>query len=709
MISFALAIHNHQPVGNFEHVLEQAYQQAYSPFINLLYQYPQIKLTLHYSGILWEWFEQRHPEFVERLQEMSARRQIELMSGAFYEPILPILPDADKRGQIEKMNRFLQQRFGITPQGFWLAERVWEPHLVKPLAECNLEYVIVDDSHFQEVGLENEQLYGYYVSEESGKTIKIFPGSKRLRYLIPFRPPQETIDYLHSLHLQGHSGIIQMGDDGEKFGVWPGTHQTVYNEGWLERFFNLLLENSSWLKVTTYAEYIKEHKPLGNVYLPTASYSEMMEWALPTPLRLSFEQAKSIAENNPVCRPCLRFLKGGFWRNFLIKYPEANQMHKKMLYVSQKLWQLDSCRDEQILEQAKNELWQAQCNCAYWHGVFGGLYLPHLRQAVYEHLIKAEQLLDRLRCSSYPWLGAKVQDLLLNGSRMVLISNPQLALYFNPDAGGSLLEWDYKPAALNLANTLSRRPETYHEKIRGLLQQPADSGEGPQSIHQLQHLKDKDLDKYLSYDSYQRSCLLDHFLAPGLSAEDFTQGSYTELGNFIQQPYVFNLDRQNQEVFLTMERQGELKIGGDSFPLKLKKDILIGADSSGMEIHYQISNLSDTELELRFGCEFNLAPAYPEGAYWQSTEARGSLLEATTLEELSRLQLVIDYIKLGINFEFDRACTLWSLPLQTVSQAEGGYERIYQGQTLLFSWRFKLAGKSDWAVNIKQEIENNAG
>src|SRR5690606_31275607 len=105
-----------------------------------------------------------------------------------------------------------------------------------------------------------------------------------------------------------------------------------------------------------------------------------------------------------------RFLHGGYWRNFLVKYPEANQIHKKMLYVSDKIQQLrariqaheaqnpdtraDIRKEEALLQQAENELWQGQSNDIFWHGVFGGLYLTNLRSANYQHLIKAEILAD---------------------------------------------------------------------------------------------------------------------------------------------------------------------------------------------------------------------------------------------------------------------------------------------------------------------------
>ena len=84
------------------------------------------------------------------------------------------------------------------------------------------------------------------------------------------------------------------------------------------------------------------------------------------------------------------FVRGGFWRNFMIKYPEINVMHKKMLRVSEKL---SNAKNTDRLDLANDALWAGQCNCPYWHGVFGGLYLAHLRHAIFSNLIMAEKIL----------------------------------------------------------------------------------------------------------------------------------------------------------------------------------------------------------------------------------------------------------------------------------------------------------------------------
>ena len=137
-VSLALVIHSHQPVGNFDHVFEGATRKAYAPFLRLLSQHPRIRVSLHYSGILLEWLEARHPEFFDQLRRLIERHQVELVGGGYFEPVLPAIPDRDKRRQMERLREAVERHFGRVPTGLWLAERVWESTLARPLAEAGL-------------------------------------------------------------------------------------------------------------------------------------------------------------------------------------------------------------------------------------------------------------------------------------------------------------------------------------------------------------------------------------------------------------------------------------------------------------------------------------------------------------------------------------------------------------------------------------------
>src|ERR1700730_10606266 len=174
-IALSLAIHNPQPVGNFDHIFAEATDKAYAPLLTALERHPRIRLALHYSGPLLDWLRPHRPELLAPLRPLVARGQVELMTGGYYEPILAIIPDADKRGQIEKLTRSIADEFGYEAEGLWLAERVWEPHLARPIGEAGARYTIVDDAHFEAVGLDERHLLGYYLTEEEGVPLAIFP------------------------------------------------------------------------------------------------------------------------------------------------------------------------------------------------------------------------------------------------------------------------------------------------------------------------------------------------------------------------------------------------------------------------------------------------------------------------------------------------------------------------------------------------------
>jgi len=232
-VYFLLCIHNHQPVGNFENVIEEAYQKAYKPFIELMYKYPKFKFALHCSGILWDYFLEKHYEYIEIVKDMVKRKQVELVSGGYYEPILSSIPQKDRVGQIKMMNEFLYSTFGVQPQGLWLTERVWEQSVVKDIVEAEIKYTLVDDYVFYSAGInrvEQPELTDYYITEEEGQVLYVFPISQTLRYYIPFKPVKENIELFSKFVNQNENVALTMGDDGEKFGIWPKTYEHVYQD-----------------------------------------------------------------------------------------------------------------------------------------------------------------------------------------------------------------------------------------------------------------------------------------------------------------------------------------------------------------------------------------------------------------------------------------------------------------------------------------------
>lgn len=705
-VSLLLGVHNHQPVDNWDHVIQDATESCYRPFLELLEKHPGVKMSVHYTGYLLDWLADRHPELITLLRNMVQRGQVEVFTGGMYEPILSIIPDEDKLDQIKRLTNRVKELLGVAPKGLWLAERVWEPHLVKFLAEAGVEYLCLDDSHFNSVGLDDEELLGRYTSEEQGHTVDIFPVSKNMRYLIPYADPEEIMTYLRSVATpEGNRAAIYF-DDGEKFGVWPGTYKAVYTEKWLERFFKAIEANQDIVKCQLFSEYVKNTPSFGRIYLPTASYSEMLEWALPSKHINALEDA---LHNAP--KAYQQFLRGGFWRHFLVKYPESNNLHKKMLYVSQKVRELHQKNPKQG-ETALNHLWQGQSNDAFWHGVFGGLYLTNLRTATYKHLLLAEQIADEA-LQGKALFNVKTTDFDCDGRSEVLIETPLQNLYLDPDEGGGLFELDYRPKAFNLLDTLARRYEAYHDKLAKATMDGEDDG-SVKTIHDRVVTKEKGLDKLLHYDWHRRMSLLDHFLAEDTTWEKLYEVQYGEQGDFVNQPYRIVKASGNEAV---LERQGRVWDQGVEHPVRVQKRLVVAKDTAETRIEYQITNEGDKSAKLWFAPEFNvnlLAPDAPDRYYrvLESSPSMGSsskdsggvaladktetmtdvrMVSKGALEAIPGIELVDEWLGLTYRLAFDRPTTLWRFPIETVSQSEAGFERVYQSSVLVPNWQLSLA------------------
>jgi alpha-amylase len=672
-LSFILAVHNHQPVGNFESIFEKAYQKAYLPFLKTLKRHPKIKIVLHYSGTILSWLKYKHYDFLEFLKALVHEGRVELLSGGFYEPMLSAIPEKDRIGQMRKLNKFINDEFGYIPKGMWLAERVWEPDLPRCIALSSLEYLPVDDYLFKLSGFTDRELRGYFITEADGYAVKVFPGNEQLRYLVPFKDVSDVISYLRKVYEESGSSMITLADDGEKFGIWPGTHEHVYTNGWLDSFFNALAENSDWLEVTTYADYLSNAPPIGRIYLPAASYREMGKWALLSDASGEYEKIFDELKRLFGDEKAQGLIRGGFWKNFFTKYPEANHVHKRMLQISRKVHQAISrgkkVVNSEIKDKMLDELWQAQCNDAYWHGIFGGLYLPHLRSALYNHLLKAERLSEGV-LSLTPYLIE--EDIDKDGYKDLFISTETLSLFFS-ERGGRLCELSYKEKAVNITDILTRRYEPYHKK---LLLNPVN-----QSDVQTTNKKDKSLIKHLIFDSYRKASLIDHFIPKATTLHLFKQGIYNELWDQLEKPYV--LTTKNTEKAFIIEFCGHGYISNTE--ITLKKMVFIEKNYPAIKVIYEFNSPGDA-----FFCtEFNLSflgsptPSIVTDSKVLRSKKRFTINSTLEWRDISEFTIKDDHLDMSVLFKFDESVNLWHFPLETVSLSESGIEKVYQGTTFI--------------------------
>jgi alpha-amylase len=679
--ALVLGIHDHQPVGNFGHVFDEAYERAYRPFLEALERHPGVKVSLHTSGPLVEWLEEHRPDYFDRVRALVEAGRVEIVGGAFYEPILASIDEEDAVAQVERMAAWAVERFGARPAGAWVAERVWSVNLPRPLARAGVRYVCLDTHHFESAGTPEDDLDGHRVTEFEGHTVAVFPISKRLRYTIPFEEPAASIEILRRAAARaterndGREAVLVMADDGEKFGVWPGTFDHCYANGWIERFFDALERETAWLRCSTFSEVLAEVPPTGRIYLPETSYKEMAEWA-----------------------------PGGLWRNFLVKYPEANRMQKKAARVSRKV---RAMRPGARRDQAERRLQMGQCNCAYWHGVFGGLYLNFLRGAVWENLVAAEAAADAdHRRRGGPWVRAEEADIDADLRNEIVVESDALVASIAPHRGGAIEEVSARAVGANLLDTLARRPEAYHEKIRRAVREAAHAAAGggraggTQTIHEIVRLKEPDLDKYLRYDAAERLAAQEV-----LGDEDLRSVPWT-LEEIVQG----KRDGGPVEVRLAREVLGP---SGPSGPagggLRLAKTFRFEKGRAGFDVAYRIENRA-AAVETTLETQWSLGLQAPEADdRWIEVDGKRPLDSRPCgrgEEENVRTVTAHDgWRRFRVVLAWDRPAHLRREPIETVSASEAGFERAYQGTTFAPRWRVRLAPGEAWEVAVALAVE----
>ena len=591
-------------------------------------------IAVHLSGSLLEWLEGHDTAFLDALGRRVADGKVELLLAGMYEPVLAALPREDRVAQVAWLRDALQHRFGVHADGLWLTERVWEPDLASDLAAAGVRFVIVDDRHFLISGFERDRLHAHWVTEHGGARVQVFPIDETLRYLIPFRPPAEIGAYLTGLHDRGHQ-LAVLADDGEKFGGWPGTLEWVYNSGWLDGFLAELerLRGAGIASLTTFADALAHTPSAGLAYLPTASYREMEGWALPAAqARRLAALEKSLGEERRA-GPDGLLLRGSHWRHFLARYAESNRMHKHMLALSA------LARSRNAPEPVRRAIGRAQCNDAYWHGVFGGLYLPFLRAAVWANLAEAESAMR----AGQP-LTAEQVDIDADGRPEWWIHSAAMSVVIAPHRGGAIEAWLQLAERENLADALTRRREAYHfeavergeagavDTVSAAAAGDAEQGAGTASIHDLEHaivlnvLPPEDLDV--------RGIGIERVIAGSVTHAEFSAADYVPLASWAGAAL-----------------ESECLAGADAVEVLMTGDGLIK----------RVVLVADGSIVIHLTWE----PArYPR--------------DARFCTELS--------VSRAIGVDAGLHAEVWKYEIETIAKSERGLDRTVQGVAMVASW-----------------------
>ena len=508
--------HNHTPFGSSDEEFERLYLTRYKPFLATLYRFPSIPATLHYSGVLLAWLEQKHPEFLMILQEMVERKQVELLGGGYYEPMMPLIPLADRIGQIELLTTFLRKHFGKRPRGCWLPGLIWEQTLTGSLQTCGMDYIFLGEDQFRAAGMAGAAAERLALTEDQGKLITVFPVAVRLGESLETAEPWDFVRSAARGAEDGLERIIAVFP--ERFA--PGSSDIPEIERRLQDLFEALAVSDSSLELTTPARILKTYRAVRKAYFPNSAEPRVMYWAMDEERRQGYE-ALSALEARGSLDGAASYFSGSFPRQFLVRYGEANGLYSKMIFTHILINQLRG--DKYRKRAAREELWKAQGCDAFWHIGDGGLHGNDLRKAAYRSLIEAEKIAREkgVFCPS-----VSPVDFDLDGEREYLFQGAELNCYVRTE-GGSVFELDYLAKPWNYLDTFARRKEAYAE------------GE-------------------IVVDSYRRSAFVDRLLAPETNVA--SMASLKESGGrccALERYEELELDRQHQQLTLRKAPLGE--------------------------------------------------------------------------------------------------------------------------------------------------------
>ncbi len=617
-MKIVFGVHNHQPYGNFPEVYEETYIKSYLPFINKV-EKSRARVSLHFTGTLLEWIEKNHPEYIDKVKKLLNENRVEILSGGYYEPIMPSITSKFRIKQIEKLNNYIYEIFSYKPKGLWLAERVWEPSIIPELNSCGIEYTFLDEENFIPIEKKGDK---YYVTEYEGKTIKIFVIDKKLRYLIPFKGYDEILNRLKE------GNFFVSFDDGEKFGSWPGTNELCYKSDWLGRFFENMINND--VKMLLPKEIVGQEENCGGlVYIDSGSYPEMISWALPPNKKTE----------NYKCS----------WKNFLIKYPEANYIHK-LSFLNAKYYELPE--DEEMIMAS-------QANDAYWHGVFGGIYISHLRNALYKNILNVQKNLK--------WNVLK-EDIDFDGKNEIIMKNSNIVIGIDPDQGGRIFEFGSFSKSYNFQNTITRRRESYHEKN-------------------------------IVEDWYDKFSLIDHFMEfPNF--EQIKTCRFKEIGDFVNQPYKAEILNSNK---IKLSRKGNIWFEGKHTKIYLTKEIVL--HNNKVDIYYKINNPNAIIVPLHFATEFNFnfVSEYGDERFIMYNNKKSKVGEEF-LGTSKNIHFIDKFFDLDLEIKFEET-EVWTYPIKTSAMSEKDKIKSYQGTSIFINKIEKLLPESELtfciSINVK--------
>jgi alpha-amylase len=640
------------------------------------------------------------------------------------------------------MSRWWKARADVKLRGAWLPYCGWDPSLARVLGRLGLQYTILEESQFHPAVAPD----GYHLTEREGTALALFAADTRLGRMVPETPPGRILKAV-ALRAKEGARCLVLAIPGESFGAALESSSTQCfggNRGWVRRFFQALVDNQHWLKQVSFGTVLDRMRPTDRAY-PPASVSLPVALAAMGGVRgAQFWQLLVDARrgDDPTATRAGPFLRPVPWDHLLVRHPEVNRLHKRMLRTSAEVLKLrNALRDERppegdprldSLEDATRALYRGQNAAAYVLGVDVGAQDAGVRHTAWSELMRAEYAVatalgvaDRLR--------AEQVDYDCDGRQEVLVRTPHLSAVVAPSAGGALVELGAWAIPGNVLNARTRREEPEHEEVkRGenlprMVDDPAlaeetyaeieitesyegaDDGETEVTENLAARMVEPGLADRLHYDRHVRASFLDHFLGPEATLANMRNGRFPEAGDFCGADYqLLHFEESADSVVCGVARDGNVNEGAALRLVRILKRFAFSRESPVVDVRYEIANRYHEPVRARFAMELNLCLDGLSGGELFLETAGGGLLSPTAagdLADVDQIALVDGNRGWRLTLAFQQPAHLWCFPIETVSRTPKGVGSCFQGVCLVPWWPVELWGMERKRLDLTLTLE----
>ena len=263
-LKLVLGFHCHLPSDIHKIPVENDFIKSYNNFIisiiDNLSRTKNIKATIHFSGSLINHLDKKYPDFSSKVLTLLDQNKIELLSGGMYDPIFPFIPKDDRQAQLSLMSRFINHTYGYLPNGAWLTEYAWEPSLAVDLSKSRVQYICLPKEYFLSAGINEENLSGYFVTEDEGRKVGVFPVNLKLDELIKQFSPEEAVKFILD---KGKSVTVE---NPLLVVFFEGIKGIDEPNNWLKDFFSIIDSKTEEIETKLINNFFTGNKPSGRIF-----------------------------------------------------------------------------------------------------------------------------------------------------------------------------------------------------------------------------------------------------------------------------------------------------------------------------------------------------------------------------------------------------------------------------------------------------------